>query len=59
MAQKEPKPYKPGVLVTSQRAIFVVVVLIGIGAHGALGVWAWDKEIVDTPAFASAANRTD
>lgn len=57
MAQKEPKPYKPGVLVTGQRAIFVVVVLIGIGAHGALGVWAWDKEIVDTPAFVSAPAR--
>lgn len=57
MAQKEPKPYKPGLLVTGQRAIFVVVVVIGIGAHGALGVWAWDKEVVDTPEFADAPAR--
>lgn len=57
MAEQEPKPYKPGLLITGQRAIFMVVVLIGIGAHGALGVWAWDKEITDTPEFASTPAR--
>ncbi|MBX2853145.1 MAG: VWA domain-containing protein [Phycisphaeraceae bacterium] len=57
MARKEPKPYKPGVLITGQRAIFVIVALIGVLAHGALGVWAWDKPIADVPAIESAPAR--
>lgn len=57
MARKEPKPYKPGLLIKGQRAIFVFVVLIGIGAHGSLGYWAWDKEITDTPEFDSTPAR--
>ncbi|MEM9111064.1 MAG: VWA domain-containing protein [Planctomycetota bacterium] len=54
---KEPKPYQPGVLITGQRAILFVVALIGIGAHGALGVWAWDKQITEVPEFDAAPAR--
>lgn len=57
MAAKEPKPYNPGLLITGQRAIFIAVVFIGIAAHGALGVWAWDKQIADTPELASVQAR--
>lgn len=54
---REPKPYKPGLLITGRRAILVVVVLIGVTAHGALGVWAWDKQITDVPEFATTPTR--
>ncbi|MEO0477429.1 MAG: hypothetical protein AAF085_15905, partial [Planctomycetota bacterium] len=36
---RDPKPFKPGLLITGRGAILVVVVLIGVTAHGALGVW--------------------
>ncbi|MFK7788573.1 MAG: VWA domain-containing protein [Phycisphaeraceae bacterium] len=57
MARKEPKPYKPGLLITGQKAIFVFVALIGVAAHGGLGVWAWDKSITEVPAFESTPAR--
>lgn len=57
MASKPSKPFKPGVLVTGQRAIFFFVVLIGVGAHGALGFWAWDKQIAETPQLSEAPAR--
>lgn len=57
MARDEEKTYQPGVLITGQRALIVVAVLIAIAAHGALGVWAWDKQIADTPEFASTPTR--
>jgi len=57
MAKKEPKPYNPGLLVTGQRAVFAVVALIGIGAHGALGYWAWDKPIATVPELSPVPTR--
>ena len=51
MARKEPKPYKPGLLINGQRGLLVVVSLIAVVAHGALGVWAWDKSIAEVPEF--------
>lgn len=57
MAFKKDKPYKPGVLVTGQRGVWVAVALLGIGAHGALGVWAWDKQIAETPSLVDGPAR--
>lgn len=57
MARKEPKPYQPGVLITGQRAILVIVAVVAVVAHGALGVWAWDKPITAVPAFEAAPAR--
>eukprot|EP00752_Nemacystus_decipiens_P015208 g13541.t1 len=56
-AYLQPKPYQPGVLVKSRRVIFGVVALVGVAAHGALGVWAWDKQIAQTPSFDDAPAR--
>lgn len=57
MARNKDKSYQPGLLITGQRGLLVFVALLGVVAHGALGVWAWDKQIVDVPAIESAPAR--
>jgi Mg-chelatase subunit ChlD len=57
MARREPKPYKPGLLIRGQRAILVIVAVVGVVAHGALGVWAWDKSITEVPEFEATPAR--
>ena len=57
MARNEDKSYYPGVLITGQRALLVTVAIIGVVAHGALGVWAWEKQVVDMPVIESAPAR--
>jgi len=57
MARNKDKSYQPGLLITGQRALLVFVALVGVFAHAALGVWAWDKQIVDVPAIESAPAR--
>jgi Mg-chelatase subunit ChlD len=57
MARNEDKSYQPGLLITGQRALLMTVAVIGVVAHGALGVWAWDKQIMDVPEFEAAPAR--
>lgn len=57
MARNEPKPYKPGILITGQRAILIIVALIAVATHGAMGVWAWEKAITQVPALQSTPAR--
>lgn len=45
MARNKPKPYQPGFLVTGRVAVFWCLAVVGLGLHGALAVWAWDKPI--------------
>lgn len=45
MAGNKPKAYTPGLLVTGRGVVFVLVALLAVSLHGALGVWAWDQPI--------------
>jgi len=45
MAEREPKPYQPGLLIRGRHVLMMLIVVIGVLSHAALGVWAWDKPI--------------
>ena len=58
---REPKPYNPGLLVKGQGVLLLFIAAVGVGAHGALGYWAWDKPIatVDSVEPTQARRRED
>ena len=58
MARRTPKPYEPGLLVTGRRAVLVVVALIVLLSHAALGVWGWNKPITTLPEVEPGPSRT-
>ena len=57
MTRREPKPYRAGVLVTQKKLVLVIVAMLSVVGHAALGYWAWDKPVMTVRGLGEAQAR--